>query len=329
MTFNSLEFFLFFPIVATLYFLLPHKYRHVHLLIASCVFYMAVFPEHVFVILFIVMMNYMGGLLIEGVPSPWKKGVLTVGIILNLSTLFLFKYVNFFSDTVYHLLRIFHIAASGKPIMNLLLPLGLSFMTLRSISYLVEVYRNRMPAEKNPAFFSATMLFFPTLINGPIEKPNLFNAQFKEVHTFNSEDLYAGLRLILWGIFKKVVIADRLATYVNAVYADPGHYGWKNLVLAAVFFSFQVYADFSGYSDIARGTAKIMGFRLSLNFDTPFSSRSMADFWRRWHISLSSALGEMVCSHFIVYHVCSKWFMAWGQMDIHCVRNDSWPGIDR
>jgi alginate O-acetyltransferase complex protein AlgI len=288
MIFNSFEFLVFFPFVAFLYFLLPHKFRWAFLLLASSVFYMAFIPVYIFLFLTMVVFDYAAGIWIEKKRLTSGRSVYIVAIGVHLGILFLFKYFNFFSETINSLLlHGFGIKTYSLPYLHLVLPLALSFHTLRAISYFIEIYRGKMPAEKHFGIFASYAVFFPRLINGPIEKPYHLLPQFREIHVFDSENLLGGLRLMLWGFFKKVVIADRLALYVNTVYDQPGHYHSLNLILAVVFFSFQIYCDFSGYSDIALGSARIMGFRLSRNFDLPFASKSMSEFWRKWHITLS------------------------------------------
>jgi alginate O-acetyltransferase complex protein AlgI len=235
-----------------------------------------------------VLINFGAGLAIEKSSGLSKRLIYYSTIGLHLGILFLFKYFNFFSKNVNDLFQGLGLETISFPYIHLILPLALSFQTLNCISYLVEISRGQMPAEKHVGIYLASSLFFPKLINGPIELPQDIIPQFKEHHTFNVDDLLIGLRLMLWGLFKKVVIADRLAGYVNTVYGHPESYLSVNLLLAVVFFSFQLYCDFSGYSDIAMGSARIMGFRLSRNFNHPFASKSMAEFWRKWHISLSA-----------------------------------------
>jgi alginate O-acetyltransferase complex protein AlgI len=288
MTFNSYEFLLFFPLVTLIYFLIPHRFRWIHLLLSSCIFYMVAMPSYIFLLLFLIIFNFGAGIAIERSKNRKKRLIFILSICLNLGVLFLFKYFNFFTKNVHDLICIVGLGSISFPVLHLILPLALSFQTLSSISYLAEISRGQMAAEKHPGIYAASSLFFPKLINGPIERPQDILSQFRELHVFNDENLLIGLRLMLWGLFKKVVIADRLANYVNEVYAHPHSYLSVNLFLAAVFFSFQLYCDFSGYSDIAVGTARLMGFRLSRNFNLPFASKTMADFWRKWHISLSS-----------------------------------------
>ncbi len=287
MIFNSFEFLLFFPLVALLYFLMPHQYRALHLLLASCIFYMAFIPTYILLLLALVLLDYGAGILIERTAQPKKKSIYLASISIHLCVLFFFKYFNFFSESINEALSSFGLTTSHLPYLHLILPLALSFHTLRSISYLIEIYRGKMSAERNFIVYASSALFFPQLINGPIEKPYALIPQFKENHLFNTENLLTGLRLMLWGFFKKVVIADRLALYVNTVYQHPHDFHAYTLSLAVLFFSVQLYCDFSGYTDIAIGSARILGFRLSPNFNKPFRSKSMAEFWRRWHITLT------------------------------------------
>ncbi|MFA5033434.1 MAG: MBOAT family O-acyltransferase [bacterium] len=287
MLFNSIEFLIFFPVVTILYFLFPHRYRWGLLLISSCVFYITYIPVYIYALFLSVLLNYLAGIYIENTDSARKKRILSISIIANVLILVAFKYFNFFKDTyIIKLLSLSHL--------SILLPLGLSFYTFSNISYVIEVYRGNIKAEKRLGIFAAFVMFYPKIAQGPIERAGNLLPQFYKEYSFNYKRVTDGLKLMAWGFFKKVVIADRLAISVNQVYNNPTGYSGGPLIIATVFFAFQIYADFSGYTDIAIGAAEIMGFKLSPNFNRPYSSKSIKEFWRRWHISLSTWLMQYI-----------------------------------
>lgn len=288
MLFNSLQFLFFFPIVTLLYFLLPHKYRWIHLLIASCIFYAAFIPVYILILAFTIIIDYIAGIMIENAAEGNKKRFLTASIIANVGCLAVFKYYNFFIENVNALLHDLNISTHSIPFLNIILPIGLSFHTFQAMSYTIEVYRGNQKAERHFGIYSLYVMFYPQLVAGPIERPQNLLHQFKEEHRFSSENLLNGLRLMLWGFFKKLVIADRIALYVNSVYDNPGDFHYLNLIIATLFFAIQIYCDFSGYSDIAIGAAKAMGFDLMTNFNRPYFAKNIQEFWRKWHISLST-----------------------------------------
>lgn len=287
MLFNSFEFFIFFPLVTALYFLLPHKYRWLMLLIASCVFYMAFIPAYILILFVTITIDYFAGIWIENTQGGRKKTYLIISIISTCLVLFVFKYFNFFNT---NMASVATFLGWNYPIgaLEIILPIGLSFHTFQSLSYVIEVYRGHQKAEHNFGIYSLYVMFYPQLVAGPIERPQNLLHQFYEKHDFDYARVVSGLKLMAWGLFKKVVIADRLAVFVNLVYNDPHAYEGLPLVLATVFFAFQIYCDFSGYSDIAIGSAQVMGFKLMKNFDRPYFSKSISEFWKRWHISLST-----------------------------------------
>lgn len=295
MLFNSFHFLLFFPVVTSLYFLLAHRYRWFWLLAASCYFYMVFRPVYILILAFTIAIDYWAGLLIEDAPPHRRKFWLTTSIFANVGVLAIFKYYNFLNDSLRGLASQTTAAAWPIPPLEILLPIGLSFHTFQSLSYTIEVYRGKQKAERNPGIFALYVMFYPQLVAGPIERPQNLLHQFHERKWFQSEDVRAGLQMMLWGLIKKVVIADRLAPFVDMVYNNPAA-GWPGIsfIIATVFFAFQIYCDFSGYSDIALGTARVMGFRLMTNFDSPYLSTSVGEFWRRWHISLSSWFRDYV-----------------------------------
>ena len=288
MLFNSLHFLLFFPIVIAIYFSIPHKFKWIVLLISSYYFYMSWRAEYIILIIISTLINYFAGILIYQYKTKKKRtSVLTINIILNLGLLFAFKYFNFFSDSVRETLNIFSINLNPLTL-KVLLPIGISFYTFQTLSYTIDIYRKEIKPEKHLGIFAVYVAFFPQLVAGPIERAKNLLPQFFKKHLFDYRQVTDGLKLMLWGFFKKLVIADRLSIVVNAVYNNVGDYTGIPLILATFFFAFQIYCDFSGYSDIAIGASQIMGIKLMDNFKRPYFSKSIAEFWRRWHISLST-----------------------------------------
>ena len=287
MLFNSLQFLLFFPAVTLLYFTLPHRFRWMLLLAASCGFYMAFIPVYILILGVTIVIDYFAGIWIEESEGRQRKMYLIGSILSTCLVLFIFKYFNFFNANFTALAQFLH---WNYPIsaLNLILPIGLSFHTFQSLSYVIEVYRRQQKAEKHFGIYSLYVMFYPQLVAGPIERPQNLLHQFYEKHNFEYQRVTDGLKLMAWGLFKKVVIADRLALFVNTVYDKPTDFQGVSLIVATVFFAFQIYCDFSGYSDIAIGAAQVMGFKLMDNFNRPYFSKSVAEFWKRWHISLST-----------------------------------------
>ncbi len=293
MLFNSWNFLLFFPVVTVLYFLFSHPYRWFILLVASCFFYMAYVPKYLLVLAFLILMDYSAGIMIARSPQRYKKIFLIVSVLATCSVLFVFKYFDFFNENLSRLAVFLH--WQYMPIsIQWLLPIGLSFHTFQSLSYVIEVYKGEQKVEKNLGIYALYVMFYPQLVAGPIERPQQMLHQFRERKTFDYQRVVEGLILMSWGLFKKVVIADNLAELVTKVYSQPMNYQGGALLFATLFFSIQIYCDFSGYTDIARGAAKVMGFELSINFNHPYISKSLSEFWRRWHISLSSWLRDYV-----------------------------------
>jgi alginate O-acetyltransferase complex protein AlgI len=288
MLFNSLQFLVFFPVVTIIYFLLPHKWRWLHLLIASCIFYMYFIPVYILILIFTIIIDYMAGILIESASGKRRKLFLVMSIVANVGVLAVFKYYNFFIDNVNGFLHNAGWTIYSIPFLNIILPIGLSFHTFQAMSYTIEVYRGRFPAERHFGIYALYVMFYPQLVAGPIERPQNVLPQFYQKMHFQYDNATAGLRLMMWGMLKKVVIADRLAKFTDPVFNHPHDYTSPTLLLAAIFFSFQIFCDFSGYSDIALGTARVMGFRLMKNFDKPYHAKDVSEFWRRWHISLST-----------------------------------------
>ena len=294
MLFNSFEYFLFLPAVVILYFLLPFKCRNPFLLIASYYFYMSWKWEFGFLMLFTSAVNYVAGLKINASKDRRIQRLwLTLAIIASLGVLVYFKYTNFFIAEASALLRLLG-ADIRESYLKVILPVGISFFTFQALSYSIDVYKGKMHVERNFINFTLFVSFFPQLVAGPIERATNLLDQFKKEQHFSSERLLEGSKLIIWGLFKKVVIADRLAAYVEQIYASPEVFGGSTLFLATFFFAFQIYCDFSGYSDIAIGSAHILGFRLMQNFNLPYLAKSVRDFWHRWHISLSTWFADYV-----------------------------------
>ncbi len=287
MLFNSIQFCIFFVLVTTLYFILPHRYRWFLLLAASCYFYMAFVPIYILILGFTIIVDYFAGIYIEQSQGRKRKLFLTTSLIANIGVLAIFKYYNFINDNITTLL---HGMGWQNPVpyLSILLPVGLSFHTFQAMSYTIEVYRGHQAAERNFGIYSLYVMFYPQLVAGPIERPQNLLHQFYEEHEFDYQRVSDGLKQMLWGFFKKLVIADRLALYVNAAYSNPEQHTGITLLVATIFFAVQIYCDFSGYSDIAIGAAKVMGFKLMTNFNRPYFSKNIAEFWKRWHISLST-----------------------------------------
>jgi D-alanyl-lipoteichoic acid acyltransferase DltB (MBOAT superfamily) len=257
------------------------------LLMASCVFYMFFIPAYILILFITILIDYFAGIWIERSTGKKKKIYLIISIISTCLVLFVFKYFNFFIGNFNEISQLIHWNYSLKT-MAIILPIGLSFHTFQSLSYVIEVYRGNQKAEKHFGIYSLYVMFYPQLVAGPIERPQNLLHQFYEKHDFDYNRVANGLKLMAWGLFKKVVIADRLSVFVNQVYTDPYDYAGLSLVVATLFFSFQIYCDFSGYSDIAIGSAQVMGFKLMNNFNRPYFSKSISEFWKRWHISLST-----------------------------------------
>lgn len=287
MLFNSFQFLLFFVIVTLLYFWLPYKRRWILLLVSSCYFYMAFVPVYILILGFTIVIDYFAGIYIEKSDGRKRKMFLILSLVANIGVLMVFKYYNFLNENLSFLLKGFGLT-NPVPYLSILLPIGLSFHTFQAMSYTIEVYRRRHPAEKHFGIYALYVMFYPQLVAGPIERPQNLLHQFRKKIDFDYDRVASGLRLMLWGLFKKVVIADRLAIVADRVFSNPQEYNSLSLIIAVIFFSFQIFCDFSGYSDMAIGAARIMGIKLMLNFDKPYLSKSIHEFWKRWHISLSS-----------------------------------------
>ena len=291
MLFNSIPFAIFFPITVLIYFVLAGRYRWLFLLAASYGFYMAWRVEYIILILISTSIDYYASRKMASLDTkPERRKYLYLSLIANLGLLFTFKYLNFFQDTLSTLTGSLGISTS-LPTSNLILPIGISFYTFQTLSYTIDVYNGKIQPERHIGIFALFVAFFPQLVAGPIERPKKLLPQLNRLNilgNFDYDRVTDGLRLMAWGFFKKIVIADRLAIYVNAVYNHPTDYKGLVVAIATIFFAFQIYCDFSGYSDIAIGAARILGVNLTQNFRRPYLATSIPDFWNRWHITLST-----------------------------------------
>ncbi|MBQ8403311.1 MAG: MBOAT family protein, partial [Clostridia bacterium] len=333
MTFNSGEFLIFFPITLLLYFLLPKKLSRYSLLFMSCIFYLSWDISLIWLIFFTTAVSYFSSHIIERTDKVWAKRIcIVVTLVACLGVLFFFKYYNFLAETLGWAIKEFG-GGTYDFTLDLVLPVGISFYTFQTLSYVIDVYRGEEKAEKNFATFCLYVTFFPQLVAGPIERPGNLLPQLKEKNKLTAENARIGLSKMAVGFFKKIVVADILAEFVNAVYNDAAGATGPALVVATMFFGFQIYCDFSGYTDIAIGCARVMGIRLMKNFDRPYKALSIKEFWARWHISLSTwfrdylyfPLGGSRCSKprhmfnlFMVFFVSGLWhganwtFVLWG-----------------
>lgn len=332
MLFNSLQFLIFFIIVSLLYYSLNHRGRIWLLLLGSCYFYLAFKPIYIFILLITILVDYFAGIWIGKAQGKKRLLLLVLSLITNIGFLGFFKYFNFLNGNLSALLGVFQIQ-NPLPFYEYLLPIGLSFHTFQAMSYTIEVYRGNQKPEKDFVIYSLYVMFYPQLVAGPIERPQNLLPQFHTYFKYDFENIKAGLMLMAWGMFKKVVIADRLSQMVDYCYDQPQAHSGLTLLVASIFFSIQIYCDFSGYSDIAIGAARLMGFKLMNNFDAPYLSKSIGEFWRRWHISLSTWFKDYLYiplggsrvsdvrkyfNYFIVFLISGFWhgaawtFIIWG-----------------
>ena len=294
MLFNSLHFLVFFPVVLGLYFGLPARWRGPLLLAASYYFYVSWKPVYGLLLAATTLLDYISGVRMGRLATrrqrrPW----LYLSLASNLGTLFIFKYFNFFWGAAGELATALHLPFVA-PALALALPVGVSFYTFQSVGYVVDVYQGRLAAETNLRRFALFVAFFPQLVAGPIERGAQMLPQLRRAHGFDYGRVASGLRLMAWGMFKKVVIADRLAQMVTPIFDHPRQYQGLPLLLAVAGFTLQIYTDFSGYTDLARGAARVLGYQMVLNFRQPYFAASVGDFWRRWHMSLSSWFRDYV-----------------------------------
>ncbi len=335
MLFNSLQFLCFFIVVTILYYALEWRWRWKMLLAASCVFYMAFIPAYIVILAVTILIDYWMGILIAQSTGRRRRLYLQVSIVSTCLVLFVFKYCAFFGMTVRELQALLGVAQTF-PITHIILPIGLSFHTFQSLSYVVEVYRGNQEPERNFGIYSLYVMFYPQLVAGPIERPQNLLHQFYEDHKFELDNLARGLRMILWGLFQKMVIADRCAVYVNHVYGLWSRESGLALLAATLLFAVQIYADFAGYSSIAIGCARVMGFKLMTNFNHPYFARSFSEFWKRWHISLSTwfrdyvyiplggnrvTMARLYFNLFVTFAISGLWhganwtFVIWGSLN--------------
>lgn len=313
MLFNSLQFLLFFIVVTLSYFGLKWQGRWILLLVASCYFYMVFQPAYILILFLTIIIDYLAGIWIEQSTGRSRRLLLIISLISNLGILAFFKYLGFFTENVAALfdgLHLPHLAetltrvsdqvfvkvlhlfgqsgvSSYKDNMSIL-PIGLSFHTFQAMSYTIEVYRGNEKAERHFGIYALYVMFYPQLVAGPIERPQNVLWQFHKTFPYDAENVKAGLMQMAFGLFKKLVIADRLSMMVDYAYGNPSEHNGITLLVATFFYTFQIYCDFSGYSDVAIGAARVMGFTLMENFRTPYIAQSISEFWRRWHISLST-----------------------------------------
>ena len=294
MVFNSIAFLIFLPIVVLLFYLLPHKWRWLMLLAASCVFYMWFVPKYILILLVTIVIDYAAGMLMERYADrhKLKKTFFIISIVSTLTVLLVFKYLNFLTANLDQLCA--SLGMETHLLTHIILPIGLSFHTFQSMSYVIEVYRGHQKAERHFGYYALYVMFFPQLVTGPIERPGNLLRQLHEKKEFQYENISKGMRLILFGFFIKMVVADHLGEYVDEVFGHLDEYNSWSVWGCMFFYSFQIYCDFFGYSTIALGCAKLMGFDLMDNFRSPYLSKNIAEFWHRWHISLSTWFRDYV-----------------------------------
>lgn len=339
MLFNSLQFAIFLPIVFCLYWFVTNKNlraQNLLLLVTSYFFYACWDWRFLFLLMFSTLLDYYTGLKMADASSQkQKKGWFWLSIIVNLGFLGFFKYFNFFVESFAE--GVSNLGLKVNPwTLSVILPVGISFYTFHGLSYVIDIYKNKIKAERNFVDYAVFVSFFPLLVAGPIERATHLLPQIKRRREFDYSRAIDGLRQILWGLFKKIVIADNCAYYANLIFNNSGEYSGSTLLLGAVFFAFQIYGDFSGYSDIALGTARLLGIELLRNFAFPYFSRDIAEFWRRWHISLSSwfrdylyvplggskvSTAKKIRNTFIIFLVSGFWhganwtFIVWGALN--------------
>lgn len=344
MLFNSIDFLIFFPIVVLIYYVIPNRLRYLWLLISSYYFYMCWNAKYALLIFASTVITFFSGRFIDAIKNSnvdiskqqiYKKWIVAGSFVSNLGILFWFKYVNFALDIVSKTFSLVHIELN-TPVFDVLLPVGISFYTFQALSYTMDVYRDDIYAEKNFFRYALFVSFFPQLVAGPIERSKNLLKQLADSHELSFDNFREGILLMLWGFFLKIVLADRIALFVDTVYGDYNAYPGMYLVVATILFAIQIYCDFAGYSTVAMGTAKILGIQLMENFDAPYLSSSVSEFWRRWHISLTSWFKDYLyiplggsrkgkarkyLNKMIVFLVSGLWhgsqisFVAWGGLN--------------
>ena len=335
MLFNSWQFLVFLPVVLILYFVLPKKIRHYELLVASYFFYMFWNWKLVFLILGVTLVSYLAGLFIPKLnKKAYKNLLLLATLVASLGVLVFFKYFDFMANSVVGIINMFNGSAKWDSL-NLILPIGISFYTFQTLSYVIDVYKGKIEPEKDFSYYALYVSFFPQLVAGPIERPENLLPQLKNKKGVSSDNLAEGLRLMLIGYIKKIVIADMIGIFVNNVFSDIANANGLLILVGTLLFSMQILCDFAGYSDIAKGIAKCFNIDLMKNFDHPYRSSSVKEFWSRWHISLSTWLRDYIYfplggSHvkfprwilniFLVFLISGLWhganwtFVIWGMM---------------
>lgn len=337
MSFLSLAFFIFLPVVIVLYFLLPKKIKPFLLLVASYIFYACAKPYLIFIIVGVTLISYFASYLIDKInKQKTKKFILITSIVLILSVLIFFKYFNFLCQSAIDFLNLFSLNLDNISL-NIILPVGISFYTFQALSYVVDVYQGQYKSEKNFMYFALYISFFPQLVAGPIERADELIPQLKESHKFNTDNLIDGLKMLLVGYFCKCCVADIIGSYVDNIYASLPTATSLSVFIASLLFIIQLYCDFFGYSEIARGIAKIMGINLSKNFDHPLFAKNFTEFWSRWHMTLQRWFNDYIylplsfkafnskhptfrhiVNLFIVFALCGIWhganwtFLIWG-----------------
>lgn len=336
MFFNSLDFAWFLPLVFTIYWLVGNwdlRLRNLLIVVASYYFYGCWDPRFLGLIVFSTLVDYLIGNGLKGEGDPFgRKCLLWLSILVNIGLLGVFKYYDFFLDNFTAAFSFLGYQVKGNTL-NIILPVGISFYTFQTLSYTIDVYRRKLEPVQDFLAYAAYVSFFPQLVAGPIERATHLIPQFKKLHKFDYDRAVDGLRQILWGLFKKIVVADNCAHFANKVFNNPDDFNGASIALGVLAFTFQIYGDFSGYSDIAIGTSRLFGFDLKKNFAFPYFARDIAEFWRRWHISLSTwfrdylyiPLGgsrgskwQQIRNVFIIFLVSGFWhganwtFVAWG-----------------
>lgn len=335
MTFNSWEFVLFYPVVLVLYFVLPKRAKWPMLLIASYFFYMCYQTELVFLIFGTTLVSWIASNIIAKTEkTSVKRTALILTLITSIGVLFFYKYFDFLAGTVLDIAALFG-SKTADFSLNLILPVGISFYTFQTLSYVIDVYRGDVEPERNFFFFALFVSFFPQLVAGPIERPENLIPQLKKTPKWSNSDAIAGAKMMMLGFFKKICVADLVGGFVDSVYNNPEQAAGLSVIIATLLFAVQIYCDFSGYTDIAIGCSRIMGIRLMKNFDRPYCATSVKEFWSRWHISLSSwfkdylyiplggnrvSLPRNLINIFIVFVVSGLWhgaawtFVLWGAL---------------
>lgn len=301
MLFNSIQYLIFLPSVFVLYFAIPARYRWILLLTASYYFYMCWKVEYVILIIISTLIDYYSAIKIYQSKTPGlKRAFLYFSLTTNLGILFFYKYFNFAGNSLNSAFRAINLQYE-MPYFDILLPVGISFYTFQKISYIIDVYEEKREPERHPGIFAVFVAFFPQLVAGPIERSTRLIPQFHKKISFSYANVSAGVKLIIWGFFLKLVVADRAALYVNAVYNNVDEHSGLTFIAATILYSFQIYGDFAGYSCIAIGSSRLFGIDLMMNFNRPYFAASVQEFWKRWHISLSTWLCDYIYTPLSIY----------------------------